>query len=133
MAGRFFTGCLLTVLFTMLYARNSGAEELRVLTNPHDYGIRSHCILCHTAEPPQLSFDPVTTCTKCHEGNVGNHPVVRHPLGKVPKSALPASMPLSPDGEMVCHTCHDPHNRLRHSKMLRAPYLRICALCHREY
>lgn len=133
MAGRFFTGCLLIMLFTMLCVRSSGAEERRVLTNPHYYKVKSLCALCHTAEPPELSFDPVTTCAKCHDGYIVNHPVAGHPMGKVPEAGVSVVMYLSDEGEMVCHTCHDPHNRLRHQNMLRIPYFQICASCHKGY
>jgi predicted CXXCH cytochrome family protein len=133
MAGRFFTGCLLIMLLTMLYVRAAGAEERRVLRNPHDYNIKSLCALCHTAKPPELSFDPVSTCAKCHEGYVANHPVAGHPMGKVPESGVSTVMYLSADGKMVCHTCHDQHNMLWRENMLRVPYIKLCASCHKGY
>ncbi len=103
------------------------------LVNPHDFGARQYCHLCHTAQPPALSFDPVTTCTKCHMGDIDNHPVSGHPIGVEPKINIPRNLPLTGDGRMVCQTCHDPHNRLRHKKMLRVDYEKICAACHAGY
>jgi predicted CXXCH cytochrome family protein len=130
---RFFICMLLALFFTLFYVEGSGAVGGRDLKNPHDYRAKSKCILCHTAEPPELSFDAVSTCTKCHEGYIVNHPVAGHPIGKVPEAGVSSVMHLSSEGEMVCHTCHDQHNRLKRPKMLRVPYLKLCASCHRGY
>lgn len=108
-------------------------EEGKVSANPHNYYDDNTCSVCHGDEPPSLSFDPVTTCAKCHPGNMTNHPVTRHPIGKMPKIKIPAKLPLTDDGEMVCYTCHDPHNKSRYPKMLRVDYLRLCASCHVGY
>lgn len=116
-----------------LCADSSMAEEGRGIVDPHNYLVRKNCVLCHTSKPPELSFDPVTTCTKCHSTNVGDHPVVRHPIGLAPKTDVPKFMPLSPDGRLVCYTCHDPHNKSPNPKMLRVAYLKLCSACHPGY
>ena len=133
MSLRSFICMLLSVLFTVLYVEGASAVEGRVLKNPHDYGAKSSCVFCHTAEPPELSFDAVSTCTKCHEGYIANHPVAGHPIGKVPEAGVSVVIHLSSEGEMVCHTCHDQHNRLGRKNMLRVPYLKLCVSCHRGY
>ena len=130
---RSFICMLLCTLFMALCVEGSWAAEGRVLKNPHDYGVKANCSACHTAELPELSFDAVSTCTKCHEGHIFNHPVAGHPIGKVPETGVSVVMHLSSEGEMVCHTCHDQHNRLKRKNMLRVPYFKLCASCHRGY
>ncbi|MBE9528204.1 MAG: hypothetical protein IME99_03085 [Proteobacteria bacterium] len=109
------------------------AEEQWVRKSPHDYRDKGSCATCHIAGTPELLADNVTTCTKCHPGNVGNHPVVRHPMGKRPGRLLPVSLPVSDNGLMVCSTCHDQHNKTRSLKMLRVSALKLCASCHKGY
>ncbi len=101
--------------------------------NPHDYSDRTACGSCHKKTPPDLKFDAVTVCTRCHEGYLGNHPVSKHPIGKRPNINITRLMPLSVDGRMVCYTCHDNHNRSGFPSMLRTDYLRLCSACHRGY
>jgi predicted CXXCH cytochrome family protein len=112
-------------------AEEIGAKKLNV--NPHDYSKAGLCSVCHTADPPALLLDPVSICVKCHPGNIGNHPVTRHPMGLMTKIKIPANLPLTEDGEMVCYTCHDPHKKTRHPKMLRVDYFRLCQSCHVGY
>lgn len=112
----------------------AGAEEEGVVSaNPHDFNAEDLCSVCHRGEPPALNLDPVATCTKCHPGNVANHPVARHPLGKMPGISVPAYLPLSQNGKMVCFTCHDPHNRSGIENMLRVRFQKLCASCHAGY
>lgn len=118
------------------FAAEAAGEEggsARQLLNPHDPDNPELCSSCHAAKPPALSFDAITTCVKCHSGNVDNHPVSRHPIGKKPRMSLPSFFPITKNGEMVCYTCHDPHNRLRRPKMLRVDYQTLCASCHVGY
>ncbi|MFQ5442678.1 MAG: cytochrome c3 family protein [Thermodesulfobacteriota bacterium] len=101
--------------------------------NPHDFSKKKYCGVCHSASPPGLKFDTVTTCTRCHEANVANHPVTRHPVGKAPGINISRILPLSMDGHIVCYTCHDNHNRSGNTRMLRVPYKKLCNACHRGY
>lgn len=113
-----------------------GAEELgvtKINLNPHDFSKKELCAVCHTADPPALLLDPVTTCVKCHQGNIGNHPVTRHPMGMMTRIKIPSYLPLTDDGQMVCYTCHDPHRKSKHPKMLRVDYFRLCMACHVGY
>ena len=131
------TAFLALVLALPLYAgiAHSAAmeNEGRVSDNPHDYNDRSNCSVCHKEEPPALNLDPIATCTKCHPGNVGNHPVSRHPLGQTPKINVPSFLPLSKDGKIVCFTCHDPHNKSKSADLLRVDFTKLCASCHAGY
>lgn len=129
----FFPATVALFLLLVILPGMASSEEGRVDVNPHDYSKKDFCSVCHTSEPPLLNLDPVTTCTKCHPGNVGNHPVTRHPIGKMPRIRVPASLPLTENGEMVCYTCHEPHNRSRHGKMLRVDFTKLCATCHAGY
>jgi predicted CXXCH cytochrome family protein len=95
------------------YALAASLEETPELVNPHNFVVKKYCGSCHAESPPELSFDAVTTCTKCHPANIGNHPVSR--------------------GRLVCHTCHDPHNKSVHRRMLRVDYFGLCASCHKGY
>lgn len=111
-------------------------DDDRSIVNPHDgSGAAASCSACHTAKPPALSFDAVTTCVKCHSGNIDSHPVSRHPIGTVPKIRVPSFLPLTADGRMVCNTCHDPHNKLTQGRenLLRVDYQTLCASCHVGY
>lgn len=124
------------ILFMVPFTGAAGADELeggKKVVNPHDFSVKQYCHFCHTGKPPQLSLDPVTTCTKCHMGNLDNHPVTKHPIGKEPRINVPYNFPLTKDGKMVCYTCHDPHNKLGYPKMLRVEYGKLCAACHVGY
>ncbi|MBI5888807.1 MAG: hypothetical protein HZB82_08885 [Deltaproteobacteria bacterium] len=101
--------------------------------NPHDYAKKELCSLCHKDEPPRLHFDQITTCVKCHEANLRDHPIARHPIGKAPAISMPGKLPLGKNGQIVCHTCHDPHNRSGSVRMLRVSLQELCASCHVGY
>jgi len=124
---------VITVALCPAYALSESLEEIPEVVNPHNFVVKKYCSSCHTEKPPELSFDAVTTCTKCHPENIGNHPVARHPLGKKAGIDVPGLLPLTADGRLVCHTCHDPHNRSMHRKMLRVDYFKLCASCHKGY
>ncbi|MCL4873513.1 hypothetical protein KJ039_05480 [bacterium] len=111
-------------------AAEDGGEGRAALVNPHDFSREDLCSTCHSEQPPLLTRDPVTTCVKCHHGNIGNHPVTRHPMGLIVNIRVPAKLPLTDDGEMVCHTCHEPHGKAVHPGFLRVEYMKLCALCH---
>lgn len=113
----------------------AGAQEemMPERVNPHNFVVKEYCGKCHTQRPPELLLDPVTTCTKCHPSNVGNHPVSNHPIGKEAGIFVPDNLPLTDDGKIVCYTCHDPHNTSSFSKMLRVDYFGLCVSCHVGY
>jgi len=109
----------------------NGDESVRA--NPHNYAKKELCSLCHKGEPPMLYFDQITACAKCHEANLRDHPISRHPVGKSPMINMPGKLPLGKNGQIVCHTCHDPHNRSGNAKMLRVTLQELCASCHVGY
>ncbi len=100
---------------------------------------RKNCIACHYswgfAEEEKLQdeqgADPVASlnmCYSCHHGvvfesrqaipNGGQHPTVYDPLDEKQKRQknlpreddIPEDHPLLSDGEMLCASCHTPHN-----------------------
>jgi len=101
-----------------------------VSVNPHDFEKKEHCPVCH-GDIPKLNHDPITTCVKCHEGNISNHPISSHPVlvNASYKVHIPEWMPLS-GGKLVCYSCHDYHNRSRFKLMLRIDYEMLCVACH---
>jgi len=123
----------LALMILHLATTTAPGETERRRKSPHDFSDKETCKVCHTPEPPGLNHDPVTTCVKCHRGNLDNHPISRHPIGRAPKISMPKGFSLSSDGRMVCFTCHDPHNRTSNMKLLRVKYHRICAGCHVGY
>lgn len=122
----------LAVLFAGA-ATAADEEEGAAFQNPHNYSKKEFCEYCHKGMPPELTFDPVTTCARCHPGNVGNHPVTKHPVGVTPKIHIPKNLPLTREGLLVCYTCHDQHNRTNNQHMLRVEYFKLCASCHVGY
>ena len=117
-------------VLVLTFAGASVAEE-RI--NPHDFSNRKLCGYCH-ANVPSLKHDPVSTCTKCHMGNVANHPVSKHPIGIVPvKARLSEPMQLSKEGTLVCYTCHNHHGKKSFSHMLRVDMGRVCTACHKGH
>lgn len=130
---KFLFSMIMALAIGLIATGASGGEDEAGKINPHVFGSLQGCSYCHTDDIPNLSFDPVSTCTKCHEGNIGNHPVARHPIGKKTRIPIPALLPVTDEDKMVCYTCHEPHNRTRHEKMLRMSYHSLCAVCHQGY
>lgn len=129
-----FPLALAAALFLSAEARGLEFEEMRMVhTNPHDFTKKELCSICHTDDPPLLKRDAVTTCARCHPGNIANHPVTNHPMGLMTKIKIPPNLPLTEDNEMVCFTCHDPHKKTGHPRMLRVNYFKLCASCHVGY
>lgn len=138
MRKRFTAFCIFGLLIaavavTAFFSAIAEGQEESARTNPHDFLSKNYCGVCHREDMPKLTNDPVSTCTKCHQGNMVDHPVQRHPLGKKPGINLPGMLPLSAGGEIVCHTCHDNHNTSKFSKMLRVDFFRLCVSCHVGY
>ncbi|MBI3397708.1 MAG: hypothetical protein HY026_00460 [Deltaproteobacteria bacterium] len=125
---------ILIALFVVLGGGRVGAEvaDIPAPVNPHDFEKREFCPVCHVVtDMPKLNHDIITTCVKCHEGNINSHPVIRHPVSvKVShKVSVPEWMPL-PQGKLVCYTCHDYHNKSGLKRMLRIDYEILCVSCH---
>jgi predicted CXXCH cytochrome family protein len=122
----------ITIVMTLFFINYSYGQEEVNYVNPHDFKNKELCIQCHRQDMPKISHDPVTTCSKCHQGNIDNHPVYRHPMKVLAsrKVLIPEGFPLTRKGYMVCYTCHDYHNTTGMDKMLWIEYKDICISCH---
>ncbi len=137
--------------------------------NPHDQVgedgriVSTTCVFCHRRVPedPQgadfrpgdLLYlrSPVELCMGCHDPDP--HPTVNH-LVEMPEPMLQklqryeerhrVRLPLGPDRQVVCTTCHNPHEKgvLRGEAALgageenlwRVPsYAELCTPCHARY
>jgi predicted CXXCH cytochrome family protein len=109
---------------------------------PHAF---KECISCHYTEKGRSSVSrrlraPVTQlCTDaCHRTVLTQG--YMHPVNVTPqKIPVPADLPLSPDGEIVCSTCHDIHMDYRTRYGELSHYLRrgergkaFCRICHKR-
>lgn len=129
----FLVSALLLSLFInagYLYAEGNSFDV--EVSNPHDFQNKKLCSACHGENMPRLSHDPATTCMRCHESNIENHPVSGHSIMvDIPRKMLmPEGLPLTSDDKMVCYTCHDYHNETGFGKMLWIEYKDLCMACH---
>jgi predicted CXXCH cytochrome family protein len=83
-------------------------------------------------------------CFSCHDGSTDDSRTRiwrrdRHRTGMVPsdKVRIPKLFPLSPQGEMVCATCHSAHSVPTDTSIERTIFLRVsshesqmCEMCH---
>ena len=102
--------------------------EAAAVKNPHEYKGKPLCQACHQGENAQLRDTPVKTCGRCH--SVGHD--MSHPLDTVLARREKIDLPL-PDGRIVCHTCHDPHDLKRERYGLRMPLNALCLSCHKGH
>ncbi len=94
------------------------------------------CVLCHETRPvPGVRSETglmalqTMVCLRCHA--VKPHPAGAHHVGRLKKAVnVEKLLPLGPEGEITCTTCHDPHyksgmpvSRLRRNAS--------CTYCHR--
>ena len=107
-----------------------GPEVVAGVENPHDYQGQPLCQACHPNGDATLGADAIATCTRCH-------PVehVNHPVGVVQVSPAPAEvgLPLGAGGEVLCHSCHDPHDLGRFPHGFHGPVANVCQICHPGY
>lgn len=91
------------------------------------------CTVCHMEKQtgprseiiPELKKDPIALCVTCHPAGLQDHKI-----DVVPKKAPIAGLPLSRDGKIVCHTCHDPHGKSKEKAFLRMEANALCMACH---
>ncbi|TLN15976.1 hypothetical protein FDZ71_07025, partial [bacterium] len=87
---------------------------------------KMECVKCHFTN---YTLD----CDQCHDKGINPHP-----LGIKPTMAVPASLPLDKDGNMVCKTCHKIHGGNKAASYLRNgdPFFSarraFCFKCHKE-
>jgi predicted CXXCH cytochrome family protein len=90
---------------------------------------KHQCDYCHVfsdKSPGAALKAPLSgLCIGCHSGRTaaGEHIVDIVPSMKVDE------LPLS-NGKMTCVTCHDPHEKSVHPKLLREKPTEICFRCH---
>lgn len=106
---------------------------------PHAF---KECTSCHIsadlsgARARELT-EPVTQlCSRCHEKTLSEG--YMHPVDVIPERvAIPADMPLSRYGTIMCATCHDIHSDYETPYGLPSHFLRrqetgkaFCKICH---
>jgi len=91
--------------------------------SPHNDSQRKFCYICHLENSVKTYGDNVQLCLRCHPMGRNDHPV------DIPAGELKTWLPLS-EGRIVCHTCHDQHNKTQEKAMLRTGFNRLCRECH---
>ncbi len=99
------------------------AEVVNV-RNVHDYKGKPLCQACHLERDARIKADPVVLCQRCHTFGHGNHPV------RVAAKKAVSDLPLWAKDQVVCHTCHDPHDVRRRKGGLRLAFNELCDRCH---
>ena len=92
------------------------AESPRVAPHSH-FRLPESCPKCHLAgrdgrpDPARFSPEADSLCLGCHrQGSLGRtHPMDVRPADRYGKGKIPADLPLSDDGRMLCLTCHASH------------------------
>lgn len=88
--------------------------------DPHqamlDPAIPTRCLGCHDPVPADTGRAPATVqgdeiCVACHQLSAhAGSALHRGPMEpEMAERAKAAGLPLTPQGELVCSTCHDPH------------------------
>lgn len=92
------------------------------------------CAVCHVEKDTmthevaaELKKDPVALCSTCHPKGVQDHK-----MDIVPTRPMPPNLPLSTEGKLVCHTCHDPHGKTKERAALRMEANALCMACHAD-
>lgn len=110
----------LILLLTITGPLHGEGENPHLVYRQHD---PAQCAVCHTetleikGEEPLMSKnlpvaldtfsqDGVAMCSSCHD------PAQGHKVGLNIDFAVPADMPLSPDSDIICLTCHYTHGSL---------------------
>ncbi|MCB2183402.1 MAG: hypothetical protein KQH63_15315 [Desulfobulbaceae bacterium] len=109
--------------------------------NPHDFN-ENQCVICHQGDPSStLSLgqsSPTLACNNCHAAILESG--FMHPYDVRPdKVVIPMDMPLSPNGLIVCTTCHDVHAGNMDPLSEKTYFLRrqlrgreFCLICHSQ-
>lgn len=107
------------ILFIAIYLTSNNP------IGPH--GDKDGCFNCHKENDAQLIIDDsIKLCNECHFHDKGNHPLLKKPERMV------NHLPLSEGGEILCYTCHDPHNNSKYPSMLRMEINSLCINCHEK-
>lgn len=127
------------LLFVALVVPVEGARD----GNPHNFQSIG-CTHCHLLVPGsskrvqkkvfRKNIDSL--CQECHEAALEDN--LNHRVGIRPSMKIPEDLHLSPNGELSCITCHNPHaNYLDPSGRNKTYFLRrgmlkreLCLACH---
>lgn len=121
MARRVF---LAAVLFLVAAVDARAAAPADGDTLPYHDSMR--CGDCHAFVPQKgklttkqvldgLKKDPVVLCRECHDQTEKNH----HPARFSRERKVPEGLPMGREGEVLCSTCHDVHQRTKVPFLLR--------------
>jgi len=107
---------------------------------PHSFR-NSECDTCHVKDSAghivrELKAPVALLCMRCHE-KIFTEGFI-HPINVKPvRTVIPSDMPLSPEGEITCNTCHDVHAAYLTPYGTTTHFLRrlqgrrdFCAVCH---
>ncbi len=127
-----YSSLLFFLVFVMFFALPLEASD-------HNFIGKVGCFECHEKLPLKGEVQKLRPhiekiCMKCHSFESR----LSHPVGIMPKLAVPVDMPLDREGKVSCITCHDVHmsaiNKLTGTK---TSYLRrttkgkrFCYSCH---
>ena len=115
---------------------------------PYHDNSGARCLDCHVSLPfdgVTLSFyeDIENVCSQCHKitshsGEAGKGEG-SHPVGVIPKFAVPRDMLLDIKGQMSCITCHVYHEGTKSVDdmnpfyLRRPPGVKFCLACHKKF
>lgn len=128
------------------------ADKLAVQNSVHDPGAaewanklgfvsRGSCVDCHPVHGSSkqdsiwatLGYQeaPVQLCEACHRtGGPGKVMETSH-VGRAVGNDI-ENLPVSRDMRILCTTCHDIHQFIQGSKLLRIPIADLCGACHED-
>ncbi len=122
---------LLVIIAAIVLVRRHGRgwvsyppAEVAKVRNVHDYNGKPVCQACHLERDSHIKADPVVLCSRCHTFGHKSHPV------NVTAKRPVADLPLWANNQVVCHTCHDPHDVKRFKAGLRMAFTDLCTRCH---
>jgi predicted CXXCH cytochrome family protein len=127
-------------------------DKLGVQDSVHDPGTgewakelgfvsRGSCVDCHPVHGSRkkdsiwatLGYQeaPVQLCEACHRtGGPGKVMETAH-IGRIVGNDI-KNLPVSRDMRILCTTCHDIHENVQGSKLLRVPIADLCEACHED-
>ena len=101
-----------------------------VLWAGHVFAETHECSYCHIIGEKTggvtLKAPLSALCLECHPGRKSPE---EHRVDIVSPMRVD-KLPLDKDGKMTCVTCHDPHGKSGHPKLLREAPAHLCQKCH---
>lgn len=118
---------VLLILITGCYAKNAVIPSVDSKLNPHNDSEKKYCKICHIENSVKIYGEPSRLCLRCHPMGKNDHP-----LGVKLGEGIQTWLPLWLNREVVCHTCHDQHNKTQQRFMLRTEFNKLCRECHNK-